>query len=89
MNLLNTNIQKGLTSALGALFALDDQGVTVLDVEVDGGRPVLIVDREPPSAKPATIITRDFNGLRATLHAGEVNGCKVQWTTKAPMRSVA
>jgi hypothetical protein len=89
MNMINTNVQKGLTCALGALYALDDQGVAVLNVEVDGGRVILIVDREPPNAKPATIITRDFNGTRATLHTAELGGCKVQWTTKAPMRSVA
>ena len=84
MNLLNGNIRTGLAHATGALFELDDQGVTVLDVEIDGGRPVLIVDRQPPKAKPATAITREFDGRRATLHTAEVCGCRVQWTTKAP-----
>lgn len=88
----NALIKTGLNYATGVLFELDDAGINVFDVEIDGGRPVITTDRGPPSARPAHSITQTINGTRRTLFTAELNGCKIQWECKGvrvPMARVA
>jgi len=86
---INEQIRQGLTAAIGAVFELDDMGIAVVTVEVDGGMPVIGVDREPPGAKPGTAITRTLGGRRETLHTAVIHGCRVQWHTAEHVRGAA
>jgi hypothetical protein len=87
-SLFNEHIKQSLNYATSVLFELDDQGITVLGVEIAGGRPVITIDREPPSAIPALAVTRTSNGQRVTFNATQIRGCRVQWTSM-PIRARA
>lgn len=87
MNAANENIKTALKLALGAIFALDDAGVGVLDVEISGARPVITVDREPSIATPGRAVTEKIGGVRLTSHVAELRGCRVRWTSSAPCRA--
>lgn len=88
---LNEQMSAGLKAALGALFALDDAGVTVHDVEIDGGKPVIQVDRIPDDATPAHIFHCTVGRNRSTLRVAIWRGCRLQCETAAPkqMRGAA
>jgi hypothetical protein len=48
-------------------------------VTIDGGMPVINVDRAPPSGRPATAITRIENGQRVTRSTAFLRGCRIEW----------
>jgi hypothetical protein len=76
---LNEQIKTALNLATSVVFDMDDAGVAVLDVEIIGSRPVLVVDREPPGATPAHKITTPCGRNLVTLQVAELRGCRVQW----------
>lgn len=82
MNQLNESIVAGLKRAMGALFTLDDRGVTVTRVSLDGGMPVVFLDARPPFPlphEPTITHVRDGNMPPQRLCRIEVGGVFLRW----------
>jgi len=79
MNRGNDIVKTALNYALGTLFELDDSGVVVREVHINGGMPRIVVDRAPPTGRPVQSITRTVDGRRTTHNVALIKGCSVEW----------
>lgn len=82
----NETFRVGLARAAGALFALDDAGVAVTDIDVLGAKPTITIDRAPPHVKPGLAVTATVGGVRSTAYVAEFHGCRVRWTSAPQYR---
>ncbi len=81
MNKGNTAINGALKTAMGALHALDDAGIGVIEVKVSSGRPIIRVDQAPPFVRGVTKIFRK----RETVLAAPYFGAQLEWSSFAPV----
>jgi len=82
----NDVVKAGLCKALGALYALNDTGATVLDVQIDGGIAVLRVDRPPPQVGVVSRVTRRIGRDHERLCMAKFLGARIEWTEQLEAR---
>ncbi len=81
----NYAFHAALTAATGALWMLDDAGVTVLDIDVRGGRPVLQVDRPPAFVTGVATVTRRRGETCVRKLAAPYRGVQIEWDERVAM----
>jgi len=70
-----------LKTSLGAVHLLDERGITIRNIRLDGAKPVIEVD--PPTddlfLRGALRSRVTFNNVTRTVLATVYRGCQVEW----------
>jgi hypothetical protein len=75
----NKAIYDCLTRAIGALYHLDDAGVTALDIELRSSRAVITVDKPPAFVRGvATVTMRQGRNIDRRM-AAPFHGTQLEW----------
>lgn len=90
LNPANTAVQTALESAIAAVKHLNDQGATVLSVDIRGRRPIVRIDGQHGRFLQGALKRRWREGWlhRVTL-VTPVHGCQVEWTESYPITQEA
>lgn len=89
MKASNETLRRALASATGALFELDDRGCEVACVAVVDGHARLLIAPPATPLEGTVYSTRIDDGMRCDVASTTLAGCTVEWTARAPARSVA
>ena len=80
----NSAFAEAIKSALGAIFLLDQANVTVRDIDVRSGKPVLRIDRPPAFVQGTACVRRSHPALIETIYVAPFRGCQLEWVERAP-----
>jgi hypothetical protein len=77
----NETLINALINAAGAIQQLDLQGVTVQDIDIRGGQPVLRIKRPPPFVRGVCRMRAPTGRYRLSLFAAPYHGVQLEWQT--------
>jgi hypothetical protein len=89
LNVGNSTFNSALKMAMGALFILDAQGSTVLDIEIRSGTPILTIDNPPASVQGSWSVTRTVRGVQERVMVARLNGAQLEWVHRQTFRRTA
>ena len=90
LNTMNNIVNDALKRAMAAIHHLNDQGTTVTEVSIRGGRPIIQIDAPGSRFLQGSIKTRRREGdTHRVCLVAPVHGCQVEWTEVYPIAGEA
>lgn len=78
----NSALKDALSTAIGALFLLDEAGSTIIDIDVRGGTPVLRIDHPPCWVRGVATVRRTVGNHTERLFAAPFHGAQLEWSER-------
>lgn len=86
LNPINNVLNAALNAASSALQALNNQGATVLSIEIRNARPIIKIDGQHGRFLQGSMKTRrSQRGMHRLVLVASVNGCQVEWDEIYPV----
>ena len=85
----NETLINALIKAAGAIQYLDAQGVTVQDIDIRGGQPVLRIKRPPLFVRGVCRLRAPVGRYRLSVFAAPYHGVQLEWQAYERMPSAA